>query len=337
LCKAFRRLKHKTQVFWAPRNDHFRTRLTHTSEVVQTAHDLGTKLGLNVDLIDAIAYAHDIGHPPFGHAGERTVQQWIKQWFRDQAKKKVAVRHPEYDKLCAAQFAYDHHFWAWKILQKQEEQPYAEAEADKGLNLTSIVQEGIRNPSLANRSSLEAQVVGIVDDLVWINHDAEDFHEAGIRIPEDASKALLQLGATRKERMLRAIEDIVNHSNEHQKIAFSHKLKDALDHVAEAEHKIYRTDQTWVRRERGAEVILRSLLDFFMNTEDNEIKDAFHSTIGRGTVAEGGSEEISLLTRIQSGVPRLEAVVDHVVKMTDTFALDIYRRIFSPETLDYYF
>ena len=124
LSKAFRRLKHKTQAIWAPRNDQIRTRLTHTIELSQTAYTIATLLGLNTDLTQAIAFAHDIGHPPFGHAGERALQMYINEH-------KIK---PDFH----------HHVMGVTILQELEELVKGR-DALKGLNLTKQVVEGVLN------------------------------------------------------------------------------------------------------------------------------------------------------------------------------------------------
>ncbi len=338
LCKAFRRLKHKTQVFWAPRTDRFRTRITHTIEVAQTARVLGALLGLNTDLIEAIAYGHDVGHPPFGHAGERALQLWIQEYLDIQATKDSADRDADYGRL-GGLFLFDHHEWALKLLQHQEEHHSGDESEAKGLNLTELVRAGIRNPSLTNTSSLEAQVVGVADDLTWINHDYDDFQAARVHLPPEVFDTVRHFGATRTERTIRAVADIVRESlRDGSTVQVSAELREVVESVRGAHHDLYDKTALWQRHEQGARMLITQLMSFLMTATPDEIDKGFRGLVGRGWVGSDNTEEISFLTRwITHGIPRLEASVDLVAKMTDTFALDLYRYLYSPETLDYYF
>jgi dGTPase len=264
MCKAFRRLKHKTQVFWSPRNDHFRTRLTHTVELAQTARLIGALLGLNTDLIEAIAFGHDIGSPPFGHAGQRALQEWLRQHSRDE---KIA----DHEKP-KAPLAFDRHHWAWKILQQHEE-PYGQPGVH-GLNLTPLTQEGIKNPSLSNTTSLEAQVVGLADDLTWINHDAEDFEHAGITLSDASFEAIRALGATRADRMKTAVGDIVCTSlaGNCRAVTATPELLNVFKLIADAQDEVFTRGRLWRRHEEGARVVIQHLMDWYMQADTAEIK-----------------------------------------------------------------
>ena len=148
-CKSFRRLKHKTQVFLTPRGDHYRTRLTHTLEVAQTARTVAKALRLNEDLTEAIALGHDLGHTPFGHAGERAL-----------------------NKLCSRGFT--HYEQSVRVVERLEKQ-------GKGLNLTWEVRDGIRNHRTSGSpATLEGQIVRFADKIAYINHDIDDAIRAGI-------------------------------------------------------------------------------------------------------------------------------------------------------------
>ena len=147
--KAFRRLKHKTQVFLAPEGDHYRTRLTHTLEVSQIARTIARALRLNEDLTEAIALGHDLGHTPFGHAGERTL-----------------------DKICPEGFA--HYQQSVRIVEVLEKD-------GKGLNLTWEVRDGILNHRTSGHpSTMEGKVVRFSDKIAYINHAIDDALRAGI-------------------------------------------------------------------------------------------------------------------------------------------------------------
>lgn len=181
-CKAFRRLKHKTQVFLSPESDHYRTRLTHTLEVSQIARTISRAMGLNEDLTEAIALSHDLGHTPFGHAGERALNE-------------------------LASFTFTHFEQSVRVCEKLEKQ-------GKGLNLTLEVLDGIlchtRGPEA---STLEGRVVRIADRIAYINHDIEDAVRGNIisvnDIPCDIRKCL---GQTKSQRINTLVTSVVENS-----------------------------------------------------------------------------------------------------------------------------
>ena len=181
-CKSFRRLKHKTQVFLAPEGDHYRTRLTHTLEVAQIARSISRALRLNEDLTEAIALAHDLGHTPFGHAGERTL-----------------------NRICSEGFDHcNHGLRVVEVLEKDGE----------GLNLSFEVRDGILNHKTSGKpATLEGAVVRLSDKIAYINHDIDDGIRAGI-IKEDALPAELTgiLGHSSRERLDTLIRAIVESS-----------------------------------------------------------------------------------------------------------------------------
>src|ERR671928_1497720 len=154
-CKAFRRLKHKTQVFVAPEGDHYRTRLTHTLEVTQIARTIARALRLNEDLVEAIGLGHDVGHPPFGHIGEDVLDACRKERYG------VGFRHNE------------HSLRVVDVLER--------------LNLTEPVRDGIlRHSSGAGEpATLEGRIVRLVDRIAYINHDIDDALRAGVLSPGD--------------------------------------------------------------------------------------------------------------------------------------------------------
>lgn len=183
-CNAFRRLKHKTQVFLSPEGDHYRTRLTHTLEVSQIARTIARCLSLNEDLTEAIALGHDLGHTPFGHAGERALNNCCPLGFRHYEQ---SVRVVEY-------------------LEKD----------GKGLNLTSEVREGIMRHTCGEQSStLEGQAVRIADKIAYINHDIDDAIRGGVMketdIPTDITDVL---GNRRSVRINNMVTSVVNNSKE---------------------------------------------------------------------------------------------------------------------------
>lgn len=196
--KAFRRLKDKTQVFLAPQGDHYRTRLTHTLEVSQTARTIAKALALNEDLIEAIALGHDLGHTPFGHAGEEALNKTCPQGF---AHYKQSIRVVE-------------------LLEKN----------GKGLNLSWEVRDGILNHRTAGTpSTLEGQVVRLCDKIAYIHHDMDDAQRAGI-ISEDHIPITIRvvLGASTRERLNSLIHDIIINSYDKDCIIMSEEVKEAM-------------------------------------------------------------------------------------------------------------
>jgi len=180
--KAFRRLKHKTQVFISPDNDHFRTRLTHTFEVAQIARTIARALALNEDLTEAIALGHDLGHTPFGHSGEEALNRLCPHGFR-------------------------HNLHSLRVVDVLEK--------DGGLNLTSEVRDGIANHSGEGKAStLEGKIVSFADRIAYINHDIDDAIRSGILNENDIPREFYEvLGKTHAARINNLIMAIVNESD----------------------------------------------------------------------------------------------------------------------------
>jgi dGTPase len=184
--KAFRRLKHKTQVFISPEGDHYRTRLTHTLEAAGIARTVARALGLNEDLTEAIALGHDLGHPPFGHIGEEVLDLCLRERFG------VGFRH-------------NHH--SVRIVERIERD-------GAGLNLTEQVRDGIlRHTGPESAATLEGRIVRLVDRIAYINHDIDDALRAGILAPEDLpAEEIAALGGTSSERITTLVTDLVERS-----------------------------------------------------------------------------------------------------------------------------
>lgn len=309
--KAYRRLKHKTQIIWAPKDAHIRTRLTHTEEVVGIARTISRLLGLNEDLTIAIARAHDIGHPPFGHAGERALIKYLNKTHKG--------------------ITFDHHEQALKILQKKARIEIAPNEFAKGLNLTWQVEDGILNCSyLSKPKTLEARVVGVADDIAFVLYDYEELKTQRAIHDNGFIKIISSLGATRKERLDKAIKSTLENSNDDE-IKMGKDLEKAINEVIKYEHKIFVSEDIWTRHELGAETVVCQLIHYLYKEKLEIIKKAMQRLISR-------DEPITFIEEIESGgVDRLEAIITYVAYMTDTFALDLHRFLFSPETLDYFF
>lgn len=195
-CKAFRRLRQKTQVFLLPDGDHYRTRLTHTLEVSQNARTIAKALRLNEDLAEAIALGHDLGHTPFGHAGERALN---------------AVYH------------FEHNEQSLRVVERLERQ-------GRGLNLTWDVRDGILNHKTAGRPhTLEGQIVRLSDKIAYINHDIDDAIRGGILREEEIPAEIRNvLGATGKERLDTMVHNVIVNSMECPAIQMSEEVSQAM-------------------------------------------------------------------------------------------------------------
>ena len=195
-CKAFRRLKQKTQVFLSPEGDHYRTRLTHTLEVSQIARTIARALRLNEDLTEAIALGHDLGHTPFGHAGERAL-----------------------NKLCPGGFT--HYRQSLRVVDSLEKD-------GRGLNLSWEVRNGIiTHTTGAWARTLEGCAVRYADHIAFLNHDIEDAITAGVLSPEAIpADAVRVLGRTKSERITTMITDLVANTPG-DRMGFSSEVEDA--------------------------------------------------------------------------------------------------------------
>lgn len=195
-CKAFRRLKQKTQVFLLPKGDHYRTRLTHTLEVSQNARTIAKALRLNEDLVEAIALGHDLGHTPFGHAGERALNRVYK---------------------------FSHHKQSLRVVDRIEKD-------GKGLNLTWEVRDGILNHQTAgNPHTLEGQVLRLSDKLAYIYHDMDDAIRGGILTEEDIPKEIRNtLGYSCKARLNTLVHDVITNSMEKPVVELSPAIGQAM-------------------------------------------------------------------------------------------------------------
>ena len=200
--KAFRRLKHKTQVFVAPEGDHYRTRLTHTIETCCIARTVARALGLNEDLTEAIGLGHDLGHPPFGHIGEEALDEALRE------------RGGE---------GFEHNLHSLRVVDVLERDGH-------GLNLTEQVRDGILNHTGSRRpATLEARVVRLVDRVAYINHDIDDAVRAGILAERDLPAAEIELlGPTGAARIDTLVRDLVATSAAGGEIAQSEQVGKAM-------------------------------------------------------------------------------------------------------------
>ena len=234
-CKSFRRLKHKTQVFLTPQGDHYRTRLTHTLEVAQTARTIARALRMNEDLTEAIALGHDLGHTPFGHAGERALNQ-----------------------VCSEGFA--HHQQSVRIVERLEK-------GGKGLNLTWEVRDGISNHQMSgNPSTLEGKIVRYSDKIAYINHDVDDAIRAGVIRENEIPRTYTDiLGHSTRERLNIMIHDIVNNSLEKPDIRMSEDVEFAFRGMRKYMFENVYTNPKAKGEEEKAENILKELFHYYMD------------------------------------------------------------------------
>src|SRR6476659_86755 len=200
--KAFRRLRHKTQVFVDPEGDHFRTRLTHTLEAAGIARGVARALRLNEDLTEAIAVGHDLGHPPFGHAGEQALDELLRE------RGLAGFRHNEHSLRVVEQLERD----------------------GRGLNLTAEVRDGIlKHTGPVEPDTLEGKIVRIVDRVAYINHDIDDAERAGVLEPTSLPAAEIELlGPTGPRRIDTIVHDLVETSERAGDIRQSDEIGEAM-------------------------------------------------------------------------------------------------------------
>ncbi len=234
--KAFRRLMHKTQVFLSPEGDHYRTRLTHTLEVAQIARTIAIGLRLNQDLTEAIALGHDLGHTPFGHAGERALNKILPNGFRH----------------------YEHSVRVAQILEKE----------GKGLNLTYEVLDGIIKHTKSNEAyTLEGQIVRYADRIAYMNHDIDDAIVAKVLSHHDIPKEISEvLGNTKSERITTLVYSVIGNSQ--QKCA---KMDEITDKAYHALHKfmyekVYENPYA-KKEEEKVPHLMESLFNYYKNPD----------------------------------------------------------------------
>ena len=236
--KAFRRLMHKTQVFLQPEGDHYRTRMTHTLEVVRIAKTVARALRLNEDLTEAAAMGHDLGHTPFGHAGEHALSDCLGEEFRHNEQSLRVV----------------------DILEKN----------GAGLNLTYEVRMAILGHT-GDRipETLEGRIVRLADRIAYVNHDIDDAIRAGILYPEDLPKDITRiLGDTHSNRLNTLVNDMVEVSSEAGDICLSPHIADALQQLRSfLFERVYRNPVA-KGEETKAKDMLRRLYDYYITHPD---------------------------------------------------------------------
>lgn len=232
--KAFRRLKGKTQVFLSPEGDHYRTRLTHTLEVSQNARTIAKALRLNEDLTEAIALGHDLGHTPFGHAGERVL-----------------------NRICSDGFY--HQLQSVRVVEKLEKN-------GAGLNLTQEVRDGIRNHSTEGTpATLEGKIVRLCDKIAYVNSDIDDAIRGKIICEADIPESCVRvLGRTLQERLNTLIHDIVIHSMDKSDIVMSEEKSEALKRLRQYMFENVYINSAAKNEEGKAERMIAQLFSYYM-------------------------------------------------------------------------
>jgi dGTPase len=276
--KTFRRLKHKTQVFVAPEGDHYRTRLTHTLEVSAISRTVARALALNEDLVEAIAMGHDLGHAPFGHAGESALDAVL------------AERHGR---------RFEHNVQSLRVVEHLEGD-------GRGLNLTDAVRDGILNHTGSGLpTSLEGQIVRLMDRVAYVNHDIDDALRAGVLSARELpAEDVAVLGATTSARLTTLVGDVVDASRDAEEIRQSPEIGAAFLRLRRFMfQRVYHAPPASVEAAR-AEGVVRALFIWFSEHPEDLPP----------------SPERDPVTR----------VTDHVAGMTDRYALRVYRGIFMP-------
>ena len=237
-CKAFRRLKQKTQVFLSPEGDLYRTRLTHTLEVSQIARTIARALRLNEDLTEAISLAHDLGHTPFGHAGERALNAIYTG---------VGFRHYEQ---------------SLRVVDRIERD-------GRGLNLCNETRIGILNHTTGQpRGTLEADVVRLADRVAYINHDLDDAMRGGIVQPEDVPAIVRErVGERNSVRINSILTDIIAHSGDGE-LRMSPDMREAVDVFTTFMYEGVYYNPIAKGEERKVQNILGSIWEYYVNHID---------------------------------------------------------------------
>ena len=236
--KAFRRLKHKTQVFLQPEGDHYRTRMTHTLEVSRIARTIARGLALNEDLTEAIALGHDLGHTPFGHAGERLL-----------------------DSIMPGGFA--HYQQSLRVVDRLEKN-------GEGLNLTWEVRNGIlRHTKGEPAATLEGQIVKLADHIAYINHDIEDALRGGVIFPMDIPLEISRvLGFSLSERVNTLVLDAIQASTDQDQICQSPEVGEAMQSLKDFMFANVYTNPLAKGEEGKAQEMLRRLFEHYRTNPD---------------------------------------------------------------------
>lgn len=298
-CKSFRRLKHKTQVFFNPEGDHYRDRLTHTLEVSQISRSIAKALFLNEELTEAIALGHDLGHTPFGHAGENILDLIMKEHLGKEAR-------------------FLHNEQSARVVREIEKN-------GEGLNLTFEVIDGIRNHTGTNiPETLEGRIVRISDKIAYTNHDIDDALRAGIFSTDDLPQEDLKvLGYSHRNRINTIVLDIIKNSTDKNDIIISEEANNSLYSLRSFLFKNLYLRKPVKLEERKTEKILKELFQFYLDNFDVFTADSnLSSNINYKNI-----NDLNLLEKNK----KIILICDYIANMTDRFALNKFTELFIPE------
>jgi dGTPase len=280
--KAFRRLMHKTQVFISPDGDHFRTRLTHTLEMTQVSRTIARSLGLNEDLTEAIALGHDLGHTPFGHAGEEALSRVLRERGNGRG-----FRHNE------------HSLRVVDVLEK----------SGKGLNLTHEVRDGIYNHTgKGYPATREGEVVRVADRIAYVNHDVDDALRAGVISWNDLPKGPLKvLGGRMSVRIDTMVRDMILTSRERGEIALSEEVYAALIELRTWLFKnVYHNPSS--RENQKAGNVVASLFDHYLHRPEERAKSDPDSVTETTDFVAGMTDRYALAIYKRIFLPRSDTI-----------------------------
>lgn len=313
--RAFRRLQHKTQVFIAPKGDHYRNRLTHTLEVMAIARSISRALRLNTDLTEAIALGHDLGHSPFGHTGEDALNEKVKEY-----NPLMHFHHPEQ---------------SLRVVDVLERRTKADGKTVFGLNLTYETREGILKHSKGLRdiseqdptsipTTLEGQVARIADRIAYIHHDLDDAIRAKIisenDIPQNVRKVL---GKTNSKILSSLVLNVIVNSS--SRITLDSEHEKAMDEL-----KNFLADKVYLGSAKKEENKVRRLIfflfDFFYNHPEE-----MTSYINSHPISEANRNPLKLLK--EDSNERLRIICDYISSMTDRYAIEVTQRLLMPNPL----
>ncbi len=263
-CKSFRRLKHKTQVFLSPMGDHYRTRLTHTLEVNQIARTIARALRLNEDLTEAIVLGHDLGHTPFGHAGEAVLNELVPGGF-------------------------EHNVQSLRQVEKLEN--------GTGLNLTFEVRDGIlHHKKSGTPSTLEGAVVSLADRIAYINHDIDDAARAGVLNPEELPESCIEvLGGTHGNRINSMIVDILSESFDKPYVRMSELVSREFDKLRDFMFSHVYLNPAAKREEAKGMHVIKQLYLYYRNHIEL-LPDEFKKNISEDGVERVAADYIACMT-----------------------------------------
>lgn len=298
--KSFRRLSHKTQVFLAAEGDHYRTRLTHTLEVAQIARTIARALGLNEDLAEAISLGHDLGHTPFGHAGEQALSRCLARHGKTPQETELYEENPA--------LLYRHNEQSLRVVERIEN-------GGKGLNLTPEVRDGILHHTGSLRAeTLEGRVVATADRIAYVNHDIDDAIRASILQESDLPASTHRLlGSDHSARIETLVVDMVQTSAACNDIRMSEEVWDAMMELRSFLFKKVYTAPVVLAETVKAARLIEALFDYYVDHLD----------------------EVPAEYRAISGGDALTAACDYIAGMTDRYAKSRFKALFVPSAIHY--